>query len=134
MALSRLMRRLKVIFNSGASYLTKTEWDATARYLDPFVDEFLLSAKRLKLDCQCSQRWPMFTFSDSGLCNISEFKFTLNCRYMQDGEVFFELIYQRFTKRWLVKKSAIETTVLATYTIDDLQNVQRVMESVEEKI
>src|SRR5690606_14820893 len=123
-----------MIYNSRASYLTESEWNSTARYLEPFIDEFLLTAKRLKLDCQRSQRWPMLTLSDSGLCNISEFKFSLNSGYMQDGEIFFELIHQRFIKKCLIKKNTIETTVLATYTLDDLQNVQRVMESVEEKI
>ena len=123
-----------MIFNSGASYLTASEWNSTARYLEPFIDEFLLAAKRLKLGCRRSQRWPMLTLSDSGLCNVREFKFSLNSGYMQDGEIFFELVHQRFEKRWLVKRSLVEMAVLATYTVDDLQNVQRVMESVEEKI
>ncbi len=123
-----------MIYNSGASYLTESEWNSTARYLKPFIDEFLLAAKRLKLDFQRSQRWPMLTLSDSSFCVISEFKFTLNSGYMQDREIFFELIHQRFTKKWMIRKSTAEATILATYTLEDLQDVQRVMRGVEEKI
>ena len=131
----QIRERIKAMeFNAGASYLTENEWIATSKYLNPLFDKSLLVAEQLNLNCTSSQRWPMIELSDKNFSSNNVFKFSLNSNYMQDGKIFFELIHQQFSRKWLMNKTAIKSEILATYTLEDLRSVNTVVADIRGRI
>ena len=121
-------------FNAGASYLKENEWDSMSVYLEPLVGELANISKELSLKLECGKRWPAIELSRKNGEKIDSFKLSLNSNYLEDKQVFFEFVYNQFSKKIFGGGSVEKTEALGSYNPQEMKNFKFVLEDVKNKL
>ncbi len=121
-------------FNAGASYLKESEWDSMSAYLEPFVSGLASVSKKFSLNLKCGTRWPAIELSKKVGGKIDSFKLLLNGDYLEDEQVFFELVYSRFSKKMFGAACVEKTENLGSYNLGEMSNYEFVLKDIESKL
>lgn len=121
-------------FNAGASYLKENEWDSMSVYLEPLVGELANISKEFSLKLECGKRWPAIELSRKNGEKIDSFKLSLNSNYLEDKQVFFEFVYNQFSKKIFGGSSVEKTEALGSYNPQEMKNFKFVLEDVKNKL
>ena len=114
-------------FNEGASHLSESDWNLASRYLSPLEGFLRDIADSHSLKFGQSERWPEFQLCQrSGTINES-LRIGLNYNFMQDKQMYFEINFHRFSRRWFAPKRVDEYEKVKLYSVSGVENVEGVV-------
>ena len=121
-------------FYEKVSYLDEDSWNAAVVNMEPLLLQLSEISKELDLEFECHKRWPMIELKQIKSEVMSSFKFSLNKDYLEDGLMFFQLIYCQFKKKDSAYMSIGDVSVLSSYNMKDMADSDEVASDVRNKI
>lgn len=119
---SQINTEVTMKYDSGASFLSKTDWELATKPIDDFDGIFISIAKELGFKCCIGQRWPALLIFREGMLWREEFSLTLKRDYLDDNVVSFELIHNTYVGLKLFNRKVEKSEVLIVFSAEELTN------------
>jgi hypothetical protein len=114
-------------FDPSASHIPEKEWVTISKFLEPFETLLTPVADALDMHIRCGKRWPYIELYETRLRTRRAFRLTLNYQYLENSDVFFELIEEQISRPKLFGGRSKTIRCIAKYRQEDMLNTQVVV-------